>query len=103
MEASSLFGLLTSSGTKPTPLERHPSLAHVSHPIRRVFLVTPEPLTIDCDSCVMQASNACDDCIVTYICDREPEQAVVIDLADFRAMKLLAAAGLVPDLKHTGH
>jgi PHD/YefM family antitoxin component YafN of YafNO toxin-antitoxin module len=51
----------------------------------------------------MQASNACDDCIVTYICDREPEQAVVIDLADFRAMKLLADAGLVPDLKHTGH
>lgn len=62
-----------------------------------------EPLTIDCDTCVMQATSACDDCIVTFLCEREPEQAVVIDLADFRAMKLLADAGLVPDLKHRAH
>jgi hypothetical protein len=51
----------------------------------------------------MQATSACDDCIVTFLCEREPEQAVVIDLADFRAMKLLADAGLVPDLKHRAH
>ena len=62
-----------------------------------------EPLTIDCDTCVMQATSACDDCIVTFLCEREPEQAVVIDLADFRSMKLLADAGLVPDLKHRAH
>ena len=61
---------------------------------------TSDSVTIDCDSCVMQATSACDDCIVTFICEREPEQAVVIDLADVRAMKLLADAGLVPDLKH---
>ena len=51
----------------------------------------------------MQATSACDDCIVTFLCEREPEQAVVIDLADFRSMKLLADAGLVPDLKHRAH
>lgn len=75
----------------------------MSHPIRNVTDVSREALTIDCDSCVMQATSACDDCIVTFICEREPEQAVVIDLADVRAMKLLAEAGLVPDLKHRAH
>lgn len=60
-----------------------------------------ESITIDCDTCSMQATTACQDCVVTYLCDREPEVAVVIDLADFRAMKALAEAGLVPELRHT--
>ena len=58
------------------------------------------PITIDCDECIMQHTDACADCIVTYICDREPDDAVVIDIADLRAMRLLAEAGLVPELRH---
>jgi len=48
----------------------------------------------------MQHTPACSDCVVTYLCDREPEQAVVIDIADLRAMRMLADAGLVPELRH---
>lgn len=59
-----------------------------------------DSMTIDCDTCVMQQTPACDDCVVTYLCGREVEQAVVISMADFKAMRALANAGLVPDLKH---
>jgi len=59
-----------------------------------------ESVVIDCDSCVMQNTHACGDCVVTYLCDRQPEQAVVIEIADLRAMKALADAGLVPELRH---
>lgn len=59
-----------------------------------------ESITIDCDTCIMKDTDACHDCLVTYMCDRPEEQAVVVNLADFRAMKALAQAGLVPDLRH---
>ncbi len=64
----------------------------------------PEPdensITIDCDECIMRDTDACTDCVVTFICDREPDDAVVIDIEDLRAMRLLADAGLVPELRH---
>lgn len=56
--------------------------------------------TIDCDACAMQHTSACDDCLVTFICSREPTEAVVIDVGEVRALKLLTDAGLVPGLKH---
>jgi hypothetical protein len=58
------------------------------------------PITISCDECAMQATPACEDCVVTFICDREPDEAVIIDAAEARAVRLLAAAGLVPGLRH---
>jgi hypothetical protein len=60
-------------------------------------------VTIDCDTCVMQHTPACSDCVVTYLCEREAEQAVVIDIADLRTMRALAEAGLVPELRHEVH
>lgn len=60
----------------------------------------PEPLTIDCDSCTMQHTDACDDCVVTFICSRRPDEAVVVDLDELRALRLLGDAGLVPGLRH---
>ena len=45
-----------------------------------------DSITIDCDTCIMKDTDACGDCVVTYLCDREPEVAVVIDMADFRAV-----------------
>lgn len=59
-----------------------------------------DSVTIDCDTCVMQHTAACDDCVVTYLCEREPEQAVIIQIEDLRAMRALADAGLVPGLRH---
>ena len=54
---------------------------------------------ISCDECVMQHTDACDDCVVTFICNREPDEAVVIDAAEARAVRMLGDAGLVPRLR----
>jgi hypothetical protein len=54
---------------------------------------------ISCDDCVMQHTSTCDDCVVTFICNREPEEAVVIDVAEARAVRLLGDAGLVPPMR----
>lgn len=52
-------------------------------------------LRIDCDDCVMQHTSACDDCIVTALIDRR-DDAVVLDLAEARAVRALQRAGLAP-------
>jgi hypothetical protein len=57
-------------------------------------------LTISCDDCTMQATVACEDCVVTYICRRDPDDALIIDAAEERAVRLLGRAGLVPRLRH---
>ena len=57
-------------------------------------------LRIDFDECLMQDTSTCDDCIVTFICSREPDDALVIDVAEERALRLLSVAGLVPELRH---
>ena len=56
--------------------------------------------TIDCAECVYRATKVCDDCIVTFIVDRAPDDALVIDAAEARAVRLLADAGLVPRMRH---
>ena len=56
--------------------------------------------TIDCGECAWQGTSTCDDCVVTFICDREPDDAVVIDVEEARAVRLLAEGGLVPTLRH---
>lgn len=58
------------------------------------------PLVIDCGQCAVQHTDACDDCVVTYICSREPEDALVIDVSEVRALRMLADSGLVPELRH---
>ena len=64
-------------------------------------LVTSEATTtISCDDCVMRNTDACGDCIVTFICDREPGDAVIIDAGEQRALRLLVGGGLVPELRH---
>lgn len=57
-------------------------------------------ITIDCEECAFQATDACDDCVVSFICGREADEAVVIDVAEARAVRLLGRAGLVPGLRH---
>lgn len=59
-----------------------------------------EVLTIDCDECALQGTEACDDCVVTFLCGTAPATAVVIDMAEARAVRLLGDAGLVPALRH---
>jgi hypothetical protein len=59
-----------------------------------------QPLRISCEECTMHATSACTDCVVTFICGREPDDAVIIDASEARALRLLAGAGLVPGLRH---
>ena len=66
----------------------------LSHPVGTV-----RDMEISCDDCVMQDTPACEDCVVTFICGREPGEAVVIDVAEARAVRLLGEAGLVPPLR----
>lgn len=57
-------------------------------------------LVISCDSCAHQGSAHCGDCLVTHLCDRTADETVVLDLEQARAVRLLARAGLVPELAH---
>ena len=61
----------------------------------------PSTLTIDCDQCSLQHTDACDDCVVSFLLDREPQDAVVIDADEARAIRMLEQAGLVPSLLFT--
>lgn len=63
----------------------------------------PRGFTIDCTDCDYQHTSVCDDCVVTFIVDREPDDAVVIDAAEARAVRLLEQAGLVPGVRHSRH
>jgi len=56
--------------------------------------------TIDCGDCVMADTSACDECVVTFIVNREPGDAVVVDAEEERDLRALGEAGLVPRLRH---
>jgi hypothetical protein len=60
--------------------------------------MTTPTLTIDCDQCSLQGTDACGDCVVSFILEREPDDAVLIDADEARAMRMLERAGLVPSL-----
>jgi hypothetical protein len=56
--------------------------------------------TISCDSCVMDGTAACADCVVTHLLAPARRERVAFTDDELRAVQLLAAAGLVPTLKH---
>ena len=60
----------------------------------------PASLSIDCDECILQATDACADCVVTFLCGEEAGTPVVVDLSEARAMRSRADAGLAPPLRH---
>lgn len=55
-------------------------------------------LVIDCSACPMRGVDNCDDCLVSFIVDREPG-AIVFDAAEERALRELSKAGMLPELK----
>lgn len=59
-----------------------------------------DSVTISCDDCTMQGTDHCGDCVVTFICGRNPSDAIVIDADEARAVRMLGQAGLVPALRH---
>jgi hypothetical protein len=59
-----------------------------------------ESLTIDCEGCTGKAQDRCGDCVVSFILGREPEDALIIDAEEARAMRALGRVGLVPPLRY---
>jgi Zn-finger protein len=59
-----------------------------------------EGLVISCDDCAMQHTSTCDDCMVSFILNREPGDAIVIDAEEARALRMLTRVGLVPKPRH---
>jgi hypothetical protein len=39
---------------------------------------------------------------VTFVLGREPNDAIVVDVAEARTIRTLGRAGLVPELRHPG-
>jgi hypothetical protein len=58
-------------------------------------------ISISCGDCTLRGTSACDDCLVTFVLGRDPDDAVVVDAAEARALRLLSGAGLVPALRHS--
>ena len=57
-------------------------------------------IVVDCEECCMRDTEVCADCVVTFVVSREPGEALVIDADAERAVRLMARAGLVPELRH---
>lgn len=38
---------------------------------------------------------------MSFICDRDPDDAVIIDVAEERAIRMLGRSGLVPPFRHS--
>ena len=59
-----------------------------------------QSFTIDCADCLHRGTDTCDDCVVSFIVGRQPDDAVVVDADEARAVRLLEVAGLVPGVRH---
>ena len=57
-------------------------------------------LTIDCADCAHRDTHVCDDCVVSFVVGRAPDDALVVDADEARAVRLLTRAGLLPDVRH---
>ena len=57
-------------------------------------------MLIECSSCAMQHTTACEDCVVAVLLDPRPRTgAVVVEADEERALRELAKAGLIPEIR----
>jgi hypothetical protein len=92
------------AGGNPVPVTTIPSV-----PVPVVMAATrstsaadaADAFTIDCADCEHQRTSVCDDCVVSFIVGRRPDDAIVIDADEARAVRLLEQAGLVPGVRHS--
>lgn len=85
------------------PLTAVPTVVPISLPGLKSDrpVVASEAFTIDCADCMHRRTDVCEDCVVSFIVGREPEDAVVVDAEEARAVRLLEEAGLVPGVRHS--
>jgi len=62
--------------------------------------MTGATISIDCADCTLQGTDACDDCLVSFVLGRDPDDAVVIDAEEARAVRSLSRVGLLPAIRH---
>jgi hypothetical protein len=55
-------------------------------------------MVIDCETCVARFTDACSDCVVTFLCDETGP--VEVDASEARVLRLLRDEGLAPDVLH---
>jgi hypothetical protein len=61
---------------------------------------TPDPISISCDECSLEGTSACEDCVVSYLLGgEETEDAMIVDVMEARAIRMLHGAGLLPELR----
>lgn len=77
-----------------------PSMAEVGESSDASRSSVGESFVIDCAACVHQHSSVCEECVVAFVVGREPDDALVVDVAEARAVRLLGSAGLLPMLRH---
>lgn len=57
-------------------------------------------MLISCDTCVMQHTDHCRDCVVMAVVAPDPRRgAIVVDVEEERALRELASAGLIPEIR----
>lgn len=57
-------------------------------------------VVIECASCAMRYSDHCRDCVVSALLAPDPRRGgVVVDAAEERALRELARAGLIPEIR----
>jgi hypothetical protein len=56
--------------------------------------------TISCDTCVMDGTATCADCVVTHLLAPARREKVAFTDDELRAVQMLARAGMVPTLRH---
>jgi hypothetical protein len=84
------------------PVTPTPTVVPVPFPARRsVDSAPPASFVVDCGECEHQHTEVCDDCVVSFIVDRHPQDAVIVDVDEARAVRLLEQAGLVPGVRHS--
>ena len=89
------FSANTCAGPVPNPTTRR------GRPTASRPTVSPGAFTIDCADCSHQHTSTCDDCVVSFIVGRHPSDAIVVDVDEARAVRLLEQAGLVPGVRHS--
>jgi hypothetical protein len=58
-----------------------------------------ESVSISCDDCLLKETPACAECVVTFLLGPTAGEAIVVDVAEARAVRMLQRAGLVPELR----
>jgi hypothetical protein len=56
--------------------------------------------SVSCNDCEFDGTETCNDCVVNFLLGHDPQDAVIFNAADARAMRLLQDGGLIPELRH---